>query len=131
ILFIELEREIPNLHDGLSGKAWARVDERLNGLATELGLIPLSDLTSTSPEQFAELMEDCPNVDIAAFQEEWFDPAEGLRTVKGLFEHLLGRPDMLDRLEHAEDVLDDMQEAMKILRAAAAEGVRFHFGWAF
>jgi hypothetical protein len=131
ILFIDLEREVPNLKDNLGGKAWARVDLELNELAEHLGLTPIESLTSCSQEQFAELMGDSPHVDVTDYEEEWFDAAEGLQTVKGLFEHVMGRKDLLDRWEFPEYILEDMQEAMKILRAAVAAGVRFHFSCAF
>jgi hypothetical protein len=84
----------------------------------------------------AELMGDHPEVDLSGFQEEWFDPAEGLRLVQGLLDHLGNDPRALRRLEKGDTVearwlLEDLEEAAKILRAAEGEGVRFHFAWAY
>jgi hypothetical protein len=137
ILFIELEREVPNLKEELGGKAWARVAERLDKIATGLGLPTISDLTSADAEEMAELMADTPGFDVADFEEEWYDPAEGLRVVGGLLDHLRSSPKALKKLAEGEDmvegrwVLEDLEEAVKILHAAEEEGVRFHFGWAY
>jgi hypothetical protein len=134
ILFIELEREVPNLKDNLGGKGWAVASVVLDQLAGELGLTPVGEMTSMSPEAFAELAEEAGDTGEYEFTEGWFDPAEGIRTVEGLLAHLEARPEPTKGWVHPdyyEFALDDMREALKVLRAARGEGVRFHFAWAY
>src|SRR5262249_9779380 len=130
---IELEQPIPNLHDGLCGKAWGWVGLSLDALPAELGLTPIDDLTSCTPEQIEE-MSGGERLD--GYEEEWFDPAVALHTVQGLYDHLKAHPEVMDGWEDAADLeraylFEDMEEAMKILRAAIAEKVRVHFNWAY
>jgi hypothetical protein len=134
ILFVELEREVPNLKDDLGGKGWARADVALDGLARELGLTPIADLTSMSAEGFAELAEEFGGPADLDFREEWFDPADGIRTVEGLLAHLEAHPEVAKGWDHPgcyKAALNDMREALKVLRAARGEGIRFHFAWAY
>jgi hypothetical protein len=128
ILFIDLEKPIHNLQDNLGGKAWARVDRELNALAQQLKLTPLDDLTSCGAEQLAEY--GAPDEVVNDFQEQWFEPEEGIRTVQGLLDHLRQHAEITRSFKHPQYVLDDLTEALKILRAAAQERVRFHFSWA-
>ena len=51
--------------------------------------------------------------------EQWFDPNEGLRTVRGLLDYLRRHP-------VAPDVAEDLEAMEQVLTAAAEQGVRFH-----
>jgi hypothetical protein len=127
---IELKKPIPNLKDNLDGKACGRVHLELEDLAARLGLPGFDDLTSMDAEELAELGASDDVVD--GFEEQWFDPAEGLKLVQGLLDHLRGTPGARARLKKVEPawVLEDLEEAAKVLRAARGAGVKFHFNWA-
>ena len=131
MIFIELEREVPNLQDGLGGKALAHAQIELDEIAAGLGLPTIMDLTSDSPESYAELMESCPDVDLGSYQEQWFKPADGLQLVQGLAAHLRERPSALEDAALLPLVVEDLEEAANVLRAAAAAGAGFHFTWAY
>jgi hypothetical protein len=100
ILFIELEREVPNLKDDLGGKGWARCSHHLDRLATELKLTSIADMTSMSAEGFAELAEEFGGPAEIDFREEWFDPADGIRTVEGLLAHLEAHAEVAKGWDH-------------------------------
>jgi hypothetical protein len=127
--FITLEREIPGLEDDLGGKALARCQLPLDTRARRLGLKPLSDFHSMDAEEAAELMAEFgppEGLDIGLPEEEWFEAADGLETVRGLLACYRDNPRALRRLECPEALLDDLVEAEKILVEARHHGVRFH-----
>jgi len=143
MMFVTLENPIRGLKDDMSGKALAYCHLQIDVLARKLGLQPLEDFISFEPEALAELMEDMkgPNGEaIELPEEQWFDAADGLRTIGGLLAHLQGNPEELakiDRLDPdrggclAEGVVRDLLEAEKLLSAAAKRNVRFHLDCTF
>jgi hypothetical protein len=132
--FITLEREIPDLEDKLGGKALAWYQLRLDTRARRLGLKPLSDFLSMDAEQAADLMAEfgpAEGQDVGLPEEEWFDAADGLETVRGLLSYFHDNPRALQRVECPEALLDDLVEAEKILVEARHHGVRFHLTAAY
>ena len=131
MLFVELEREIPDLADDLCGKALARVNTHLDALAVRLGLVAIEAMTSCSMEQIADLMGDDPNADLSGYEEEWFDPEEGRRTVRGLLDRLEAHPEEMRGWKVSpEYILGDLRDALAVFDGACQAQVRFHFTWA-
>ena len=56
--------------------------------------------------------------------EVWFDPAEGLKTVRALAEYVGSN---LNDFKQPNPILRDLKTAEALLAAAEAAGVRFHF----
>jgi hypothetical protein len=55
--------------------------------------------------------------------EQWFEPAEGLMTVRGLLNHLRADPSGVRNIER---VISDLEATEQVLVAAADQGVCFH-----
>jgi hypothetical protein len=56
--------------------------------------------------------------------EQWFAPADGLRTVRALIEYV---SEKLNDFKQPNPILRDLRGAEATLAAAEQEGVRFHF----
>jgi hypothetical protein len=125
-LYVALEKEIPGFDaSSVCGKRLEKAQERLDGIAKELGLTPLGDFISVAPEDVLAFFEDQGGVpegqELAP--EDWFDPAEGLRTVRGLLSYVRDNP---ASIKQARGVCDDLEAAEEVLAAAQRHGVRFH-----
>lgn len=60
--------------------------------------------------------------------EEWFAPSEGLAIVEALMEYVRNEPEGFDRVE---DLLGDLEDVRRYLRAAEQHGARFHLSLDF
>ena len=122
-----LESEIAGLEPHLivGGKALARNVEALEALAKLLNVLPLMHFYSTNADEVSEMMGleegEAPDFPI---EEEWFNPAEALSTVRMLSIHIRSSP---EGLEDPEWVLDDLDAIESTLFAAKQRGIRFHF----
>ena len=118
--YIVLERKIDGLDTMMDGKSLSRHIESLDGAARKLGVRPLSEFFSISPEQAAEFMEgegvDAGEIELPPLQQ--FSAQEGLTTVRALLLH----PEA-----HADHVAEDLRECGRILGVAAQHGVGWHF----
>jgi hypothetical protein len=171
-LFVTFEREIPGVNGwDMGGKSLARNLDPLDEAAKHLGLTPLLEFHSASPQDLAGFLgedEEDPfdfleadasfletvreqhgqdaadefralgqefrqvGDDLAALREQglppeqWYPPADGLRTVRGLAEHVRSNP---DEFERADDLLADLADVERYLLAAEGGGVRFHLSF--
>jgi hypothetical protein len=125
-LYVALEKEVPGF-DASSGcgKVLERAQRQIDGIARRLNLTPLEDFISTDPEEIRGYMEDLGGVpDGVQFPaEQWFDPSDGLKTVRGLLNHLRNDPSGVRNLQ---GVLQDLEATEEVLAAAAKQGTRFH-----
>jgi hypothetical protein len=123
----------PGLTFGDSIAGWTNCD----AAARALGLVPLGDFHSLTPWQAEEFADDM-GLDLATWREQWFSPAEGLKTVRGLLDYIREDPDRFCReartavpLWEGEGderaYIDDLEIIEKILVDAEKRGVRFHF----
>ena len=125
-LYVALEKEIPGFDaSSVCGKLLAKAQRKLDGIARRHGLTPLEDFISTAPEDILAFLEDAGGVPegVEIPPEEWFEPSDGLRTVRGLLEHL--RRDSTGDKNH-KGVITDLKATEQVLAAAAEKGVRFH-----
>ncbi|HWL52365.1 MAG TPA: hypothetical protein VNQ90_08015 [Chthoniobacteraceae bacterium] len=102
----------------VNGKALARADQRLASAARKLGVRELLDFFSQDPEEAAEFVED-PEVLKNLPPEEWFAPADGLKTVRALL------PEFLTSPEDAA-IADDLREFEGVLVRLEEAGLRWH-----
>jgi len=126
---ISLEKEIPEsavYAKAKSGKALARESERLDtaARAKHVAAIPsfLSESQSALIEQLKSEGFDPSKMRLPP--EQWFEPAEGLKTVRALSEHVSAN---LNNYKQPNPILRDLKAAESLLAAAHAAGVKFHF----
>jgi hypothetical protein len=125
-LYVALEKEVPGFDaSSVCGKFLEKAQARLDGIAREMGLTPLRHFISVAPEEALAFFEDAGGVPegLEPPAEEWFDPAEGLRTVRGLLSYIRDNP---ASVKQARGVCDDLEAAEEVLAAAREHGVRFH-----
>lgn len=110
-----------------AGKSLLYYHHQIDELARHLGLTPLSAFFSRNPQDIIRYMQDLGVEPDPAMlpDEEWFDPSEGLVTVRGLLVQL--RADVGDIPEPAR-VISDLEMIEKALLIAVDRGVRFHLG---
>ncbi|MEO7718701.1 MAG: hypothetical protein ABIY70_21090 [Capsulimonas sp.] len=150
-LYVALEREIDGLDSFMGGKALANApvddteESNLADVARNLGVKPLHEFHSADPEQIIGFMfdgdpADAPeNIRRMAPAIEWFPASEGLATARALLDYLQTNPNFIptsekDRIRYApgwnlqEGVEIDLQDIVRILEQAKAEGVRWYLG---
>ena len=125
-LYVALEKEIPEFDaSSVCGKLLAKAQKKLDGIAQRIGLRPLEDFISTDPEEIRGLLEDVDGVpdglEIPA--EQWFKASDGLKTVRGLLEHLRDDP---AGIRDVRGVINDLEATEQVLAVAAKKRIRFH-----
>ena len=124
-----LEKELPEsaaYAKARSGKALAREINRLDSVARRRNVSPLSALLSESTDALRKQLE-AEGFDPARMRlppEQWFDAADGLKTVQALAEYVSAN---LNDFKQPNPILRDLKSAEALLSAAASAGVRFHF----
>jgi hypothetical protein len=120
--YIVLERTIPGVETFINGKAVARAGELLDSLANDAGVSPLSNFFSASAEELTGFAAD-HGVNMkelgTAPSEEWFSPQDGLTTIAALM-------GAAETRKMDETILQDLKAFQSVLRAAQANGVRWH-----
>jgi len=88
-----------------------------------LGVVPLMQFYSAAPEELARFAEEhgMEMTRIKLTQEKWFDPEDGLRSVRGLIS--AGERKGVVR---TDPILDDLRAFEKVLEVAKVNGVRWH-----
>lgn len=133
------ERETPGVQPELevTGKTLSWSCEELEALAQQLGLPTLISFFSTDEDEVRGLIgadddEDAP----LGFEvvEEWFSPADGLRTVRGLRDYICNNPEWATgakwargKPEAVQWLLEDLSGTEAMLSLAEQNGTRFHF----
>lgn len=118
--YIVLERKIEGLDTMMDGKSLSQHVESLDAAASELGVRPLSEFFSISPESASEFMEgegvDATGIELPQLQQ--FSAEAGLTTVRALMSHTQARVD---------HVAEDLRQCERILSVASQHGVGWHF----
>ena len=129
-LYIALEKDIPDVDPFVDGKALSTAEKRLDALAKKLGVTALMDDFSVDPQDVLDFFESEaeatgePMQEVPPFAaEKWFDPAEGLRTVRALRSYLITNT---AELRNTKAVLRDLDDFEKVLDNALSHGVRWH-----
>lgn len=111
---------------GASGKALAREADRLDYAARCKNVEPMTAWLSESHARLIEQLKadgfDPSKMRLPA--EQWFDPAQGLRSVRALIEYV---SEKLNDFKQPNPILRDLRGIEATLAAAEATGVRFHF----
>ena len=126
---VTLEKELvdaPAGVKGANGKAIARETDRLDSAARRKNVEPPTSLLSESQAALIEQLKvdgfDPSKMRLPA--EQWFDAAQGLKTVRALIEYVSAN---LNDFKQPNPILRDLKAAEALLAAADAAGVRFHF----
>ena len=99
----------------VNGKALSKGSARLSSAAKKLGVRELMGFFSQNPKEAAEFVEDASSLP----PEQWFDPVDGLATVRALISHFA--PSKADTA-----VVDDLREFEVVLQRLQAAGLRWH-----
>lgn len=121
-LFIVLEREIPEVDSFVNGKALAHAGPELAQIAAKLGLRPLMDFFAADPAEYFD-EEELGGLDLPAAPIVWPEAGEGLLTVEGLLNYLRQQP---QALPDSEQVIDDLEAFITVLKAAEQHRVRWY-----
>ena len=125
-LFPVLEVDIPGIDPlAVQGKSVAAAMQKLGALAKAEGVTSLWDFYSESVDEAASFLasEGVDPAEVAIAPEEWFQPSEGLKTIRWMMSKLKAQPRLVSR---SRQVLDDLRAWERVLAAADASGVRFH-----
>jgi len=96
--------------------------------AEQQGAMSLSQFVSMSDEDKTELIEQFDvSPDELDEPEQWFEPTEGLKTVRAVLQHLRSSPPNVGVANYElKWVLRDLEELEKCFLAAQAQQTRFH-----
>ena len=129
-IVVSLEKELPAAQAAYAkagaGKALARETDRLDTAARAKKVEPLTALLSESQAALAEQLRE-QGFDPAKMRlppEIWFPAADGLKTVRGLIEHVTAK---LNDFKQPNPILRDLKAAEALLAEAEKAGVKFHF----
>ena len=129
-IVVTLEKDLPEAQAAYAkakaGKALARESDRLDTAARSQHVSPITSLLSESPAALAAQMQ-ASGMDPSKMRlppEQWFAAEEGVKTVRGLAEHVT---EHLNNFKQPNPILRDLKASEALLSVAAAAGVRFHF----
>ena len=127
---VTLEKELPEAQPAYaktkSGKEIAREADRVDTAARRKGVAQPTSLLSESHARLIEQMK-AEGFDPSKMRlppEQWYPAAEGLKTVRGLTEHITAN---LNDFKQPNPILRDLKASEALLVAAEAAGVQFHF----
>src|SRR5690242_10573970 len=117
----------PSDRDVISGAKSTLADQLadLNQLRARLGRKPSK--LGKSLDALSKLAVGLRRAGTTRIEEQWFSPADGLRTVRALLEHLDENPRSFkgDEVDPAA-IEEDLEAIEQIISAAQKAGVRFH-----
>jgi hypothetical protein len=124
--YIALERDLDEIEIMPSGKALAKMIDRLDEIADEIGVTRLSDFIGGETEDLSEIAEqegwDLGGFGASTSGAQWFDASEGLDSVRALAGYIESDPDAIKR---AKALLEELAEFEKALELAQQHNVRF------
>ncbi len=126
-LYIVVEGEDPGFDIFVNGHALARNEDALERLAESLRVTPLLQFFSADENSMCLLLEQGagdPEWANHLPQPQWFEPADGLTTVRALIEFLLSTPVSFG--SETLPVLSELREYERVLQKAAKYKVRWH-----
>ncbi|MFO1495577.1 MAG: hypothetical protein U1F26_13075 [Lysobacterales bacterium] len=124
--YITLEQNLDEIDIMPSGKALAKMMDRIDEITDEIGVTRLSDFIGGESEDLSEIAEqegwDLGGFGSSAGGNSWFDAADGLDTVRALAGYIESDPDSIKR---AKSLLEELKEFEKVLEIAQNHNVRF------
>jgi hypothetical protein len=126
--FIVLDQKDPGFNTAVNGKFLSQDAKRLAKIAKSLGICPLEEYVSYSPEEARAMMEDMgtdPD-DIEGMElpeQKWYDPQEGLDWVGQVSAHVRANPSLV---RNPKGVLADLEEYGTVLEQVKEVGARWN-----
>ena len=126
--YINLEQPLDDIDIMPSGKAVAKMMDRIDEITDEIGVTRLSDFVAGDGEDMSELVEqegwDLGGFAATAGGAHWFDASDGLYSVRALVGYIESDPDSIKR---AKALMEELREFEKVLEIAQTHNVRFRF----
>ena len=123
---VRLERSLPDVEiSTTSGLTLLYLQRQIDELAERLELRRLSRFFSADPDAVSAYLAE-QGLDPSQYDlpdEEWFDAADGLETVRGLLDAIRAEPESVPK---SDKVLSDLEAVEQVLASAALADVRFH-----
>ena len=114
---------------GFMGRAMSRAEKALDKIAKKLKVTALNDFVSLDEgdqELMREMIEegggDASEIEITP--PAWFDPADGLKTVRALRDHLINDPKAVGK---SAEIVAELTELETTLTLIATKKGRFRF----
>ncbi len=136
VIDIVFDREVTG-YEGCDRYSLAEVyfEKKFDDLARRLGVAPLGDFYSDDPnkldgdfdEDFFDDPAELERMKREMGPEEFFDPADALKSVTVLRDHLRDNPKELKKSPRRNKLVDELTEVEKTLNLAKSQGVKFHF----
>jgi hypothetical protein len=126
-LYIVVEGEDPGFDIFVNGHALARNEDSLERLAERLNVRSLLEFFSADENSMALLLEQGMGNPLWAQhlpRPQWFDPSEGLLTVRALIDVLADAPVALG--SETQPVLMELREYERVLHKTEQHGLRWH-----
>lgn len=124
---ITLEKDLPEAAASAKiGQALVRESDKLDLAARTVKVAAITNLLSESQAALIQQMKD-EGMDPTKMRlppEQWFDAAEGLKTVRGLIEYVNAN---LNNFKTPNPILKALKTHEATLTAAGKAGVKFHF----
>lgn len=99
--------------------------QTLDKIALSANITPFSAYGDNRP--IPEDFDGDPNelAEVQGEWTEWFNPAEGLKTMQALAEHIKVNPETAGRLASPTEVVAELEELARVLNTAVEQGARF------
>jgi hypothetical protein len=126
-MYIVVEGDDPGYNIYVNGRTLARYESAVEKLALDLGVKPLLEFFSADENSMALLIEEGggnPDLLKRLPPPQWYQPADGLRTVEALVAALEDDPQQLG--SEGPEVLNELREYAAVLRKTAERGLRWH-----
>ena len=126
-MYIVVEGEDPGFDIFVNGQALARNEDALEQLAERLRVSPLLEFFSADENSMSLLLEQgTGNPEWANHlpQPQWFNPSDGLLTVRTLIDFLATAPAALG--SDTQQVVFELREYERVLRKTAQHGLQWH-----
>ncbi len=125
--FIVLDKEV-DFDTMVNGKFLAKESNRIEKIASTLGMKAFDDYVSQSPDEARAMMEEAgvdPDEleDIVLPEQQWFDAQEGVDLVSKISTHVRANP---SSVKNAKGVLADLEEYEEILQKAKSAGAKWN-----
>lgn len=126
-LYIVVEGEDPGFDIFVNGHALARNEDALERLAESLQVPPLLQFFSADENSMCLLLEQGagdPEWARHLPEPQWFDPVDGLMTVRKLIRYLIGSPMCFG--SETPPILNELREYERVLEKTKKYKLRWH-----
>lgn len=126
--FIVLDQEDPGFETMVNGQFLSSESARLEKIARSLGLPPLEEFVSVSPDEARAMMEDMGTdpdeiMEMELPDQKWYEPKEGLEWIGKVSGHIGANP---SAVKNVKGVLAELDEYRVVLEQAQSIKARWN-----